>query len=155
MSLNISTPHSQQAHIRELAIEAEQSRAISYTDPSAPSWGDAWTGVTATPESRDVPGLRPVGSYPDGASDGGVMDLVGNASEWVADWFNWEGYGDLPARNPVSLGPEWNRALRGSSWVPYGIAHWAQERSRCSARNSTHRGVPDARFGFRCARTLE
>ena len=103
---------------------------------------------------RQLKDALPVGSYPDGASPDGVLDLAGNASEWVADWFNWDGYWDLPNRNPVGLGPEWNRALRGSSWVPYGVAHWAQERSRCSARDSTHRRSPDARFGFRCARSV-
>jgi formylglycine-generating enzyme required for sulfatase activity len=28
----------------------------------------------------------PVGSYPDGASPYGCMDMIGNAYEWCADW---------------------------------------------------------------------
>jgi formylglycine-generating enzyme required for sulfatase activity len=134
--------------------EASRSRPISYTEPGAPGWGDGWALAQAIPAGAGAVGLRPIGSYPDGASPDGVMDLVGNASEWMADWFNWDGYWDVPDRNPVVLGPEWNRSLRGSSWVPYGVAHWAQERSRCSARDSTHRGTPDARFGFRCVRSV-
>ncbi|HUV91133.1 MAG TPA: SUMF1/EgtB/PvdO family nonheme iron enzyme [Anaerolineae bacterium] len=134
--------------------EAGQSRPVSHTEPGAPAWGEGWALVQPTPADVDAVGLRPVGFYPDGASPDGVMDLVGNASEWVADWFNWDGYWDMPDRNPVGLGPEWNRSIRGSSWVPYGVAHWAQEQSRCSARNSAHRGGPDARFGFRCARPV-
>ena len=137
------------------AAEGERVQSLGYTEPGPVGWGDDWTSVSEVPASPEAPGLRAVGSYPEGASSYGVMDMVGNASEWVADWYNWDGYWDLPDRNPVSLGPEWNRSLRGSSWVPYRVAGWSQERSRCSARDSTHRGVPDARFGFRCVRSVE
>jgi len=126
----------------------------AHTDPGALGPGDHWTPLQATLSAQDALGLRAVGSYSEGASPQGVMDLVGNASEWMADWYNWDGYWDMPDRNPASLGPEWNRSLRGSSWYPYGVVGWARDRSRCSARNSTHRGVPDARFGFRCARSV-
>lgn len=134
--------------------EASRSRPVRHIEPGAPAWGEGWALVQAIPADAEALGLRPVGSYLDGASPDGVMDLVGNASEWMVDWFNWDGYRDMPDRNPVGLGPEWNRSLRGSSWVPYGVPHWAQERSRCSARDSTHRGTPDARFGFRCVRSV-
>jgi glutaminyl-peptide cyclotransferase len=124
------------------------------TEPGSLGWGDHWALLEVTPAGPEALGLRPVGSYPEGASPYGVLDLVGNASEWVADWYNWDGYWDLPDRNPVSLGPEWNHALRGSAWVPYGVVGWTQDHSRCASRDSTHRGVPDARFGFRCARSV-
>jgi glutaminyl-peptide cyclotransferase len=135
-------------------FEGAVSQPRGYTQPGLVGWGDDWAPVQATPAGPAALGLRPVGSYPAGASPYGVMDLVGNASEWVVDWYNWGGYDGLPDRNPVGLGPEWNRAIRGSSWVPYGVVGWAQDRSRCSARDSTHRGTPDARFGFRCVRLL-
>jgi formylglycine-generating enzyme required for sulfatase activity len=79
------------------------------------------------------------------------MDMAGNASEWVADWYNWDGYWNMADRNPISSGPQWNRAMRGSSWYPYGIQDWAKNQSRCSARNSSHHSLPEARVGFRCA----
>jgi formylglycine-generating enzyme required for sulfatase activity len=82
------------------------------------------------------------------------MDLVGNASEWVADWYNWEGYWKLPDRNPVGAGPPWNHALRGSSWYePSRDAGWVRDQSRCSARNSSHAAF-EPRVGFRCARSI-
>ena len=31
--------------------------------------------------------MRPVGSYPAGASPYGCLDMAGNAYEWVADWY--------------------------------------------------------------------
>jgi formylglycine-generating enzyme required for sulfatase activity len=130
------------------------SQAEVYKEPGPVGRGDDWVRLRATPTGPGAPGLRPVGSYLDGASPYGVMDLVGNAAEWVSDWYNWAGYHDMPDRNPVGLGPEWNRALRGTSWYPYGVAGWARQRSRCAARNSTHRSTPDARVGFRCVRSV-
>ena len=124
-------------------------------------WDTAWQLLRATPKqaapkeatpNSTLPGLQPVGSYREGASPYGVMDLVGNASEWVADWYNWSDYSNMPARNPRGLGPPWNHCLRGSPWHdPTGDAAWVQNMSRCSARNSSHE-TRDPRVGFRCAR---
>jgi formylglycine-generating enzyme required for sulfatase activity len=80
--------------------------------------------------------------------------MAGNASEWIADWYIFKDYSGLPTRNPLTSGPEWNHALRGSSWYdPNGSLAWEQDLSRCSARNSSHVPV-DARVGFRCARPV-
>jgi len=136
------------------AFKGDQSKHWAYTEPGIVGWGDDWGPLQVTPEGPGVTGLRPVGSYPEGASPYGAMGLVGGVSEWVADWYNWDGYWDVPDRNPIVLEPRWNRALRGSSWYPYNIVGLAQDRSRCSARNSSHRGTPDARVGFRCARSI-
>ncbi len=116
-------------------------------------WRDAWGILHSTPVSSGGRGLRPVGSYSEGASPYGVLDMAGNASEWVADWYIFADYSRLPGRNPYTSGPEWNHALRGSAWYdPNGSPTWQQDQSRCAARNSSH--VPfDARVGFRCACT--
>ena len=122
--------------------------------PQPGIWEDGWSLLQGTPTAIGELELRPIGSYRRGASPYGIMDLVGNASEWVADWYNWSGYWDMPARNPLALGPQWNHALRGSSWYePYGVAGRAQDWSRCSARNSSHVDQ-DPRIGFRCARSV-
>jgi formylglycine-generating enzyme required for sulfatase activity len=76
---------------------------------------------------------------------------VGNASEWLVDWYNWAGYDDLSTENPVGLGPPWNHVIRGSSWYePYDSAEQLADRSRCAARNSSHVDL-SPRIGFRCA----
>jgi sulfatase modifying factor 1 len=129
--------------------------ARAYTEAGVVGLGDDWGPLLTIPTNSDIAGLRPVWSYAKGASPYQVLDLVGSVSEWVADWYNWNGYWDVPDRNPLVLEPEWNRALRGSSWYPYGVEGWAQDQSRCSCRNSSHHhDLPDSRVGFRCASSI-
>jgi formylglycine-generating enzyme len=118
-------------------------------------WDVAWSFLQTGQIDPGMPGLRPVGTFLEGASPYGVMDLAGNASEWVWDWYNWSGYWDLPARNPKVEDPPWNHSLRGSAWfIPYGDQNEAQDQSRCSRRNSSHAAYGDARTGFRCAQSV-
>jgi formylglycine-generating enzyme required for sulfatase activity len=132
-------------------ISAGAFHAASQTEPGSDPWDVAWVLLRASPGRR---GPQPIGSYPDGASPYGIMDLAGNASEWVADWYNWNGYWEWPTRNPVGTQPPWNRSLRGSAWYdPNGSLEWVQQQSRCSARNSSHE-TRDPRTGFRCARSV-
>jgi formylglycine-generating enzyme required for sulfatase activity len=112
---------------------------------------DAWQLLGPDPTH----GLQPVGSYPQSFSPYGAADFIGNASEWVYDWYNWEGYQDLPEQNPIGLGPPWNHVVRGNAWFSrFGWADVVAQASRCSARSSSH-SYDDPRIGFRCAQTLE
>lgn len=129
--------------------------AFSMGQPGSPTaMAYAWELLLSTPSANGL-GLRPVGSYPDGASPYGVLDMTGNASEWVVDWYNWTDYSALPTRNPVNLEPPWNHCLRGSPWFdPVGTLEEIPARSRCSARSSAH-SISEPRTGFRCARSFE
>jgi formylglycine-generating enzyme required for sulfatase activity len=89
---------------------------------------------------------RAVGSYPQGASPYGALDMSGNVAEWVADWFSDSYYSTAPFVNP--MGPETGefRVIRGGSWF-----------NSAGAMRSAFRlwNYPDLRsdtVGFRCAR---
>ncbi|MCW8140189.1 MAG: formylglycine-generating enzyme family protein, partial [Planctomycetota bacterium] len=58
--------------------------------------------------------LAPVGSYPRGASWCRALDLSGNVSEWVADWFG--AFGPEPLVDPVGPPDGRRRVVRGGSW---------------------------------------
>jgi len=123
--------------------------------PSPEMWEEAWD-MLISPVGTGQPGLQPAGNYPGGASLYGVHDLVGNASEWVADYYNWDGYREINTRNPFVLEPTWNHVLRGSAWLmPYGGLLDGHDTSRCAARSSSHGDTRDARIGFRCAFNAE
>jgi sulfatase modifying factor 1 len=116
---------------------------------------DAWDILASELLSESSTGLAPIGSYLSGASPFGLFDMVGNASEWVFDFYNWDGYWELPSYNPVSLEPPWNHSIRGSAWFYlHGFASEVPFLSRCSTRNSSH-SYDDPRVGFRCAYDLK
>lgn len=134
------TPDSQRANV-----------SIPPEGPQPEMWDDAWEMIIHSTGKEHL-ALKPVGSYPEGASPFGVFDLVGNASEWVADYYNWEGYWQISDHNPLVLEPAWNHVVRGSAWLmPYGSHSGGHDTDRCAARSSSHGDTRDARMGFRCA----
>ena len=64
----------------------------------------------------DSTGPTPVGTYPDGASWVGALDMAGNAMEWVADWLDAGYYADSPAVDPTGPDGGRNKVEKGGWW---------------------------------------
>lgn len=68
-------------------------------------WGnDAATAEFLNFKQSRINTWTNVGSYPEGASPYGCLDMSGNVNEWVADWYHEDYYKDSPSHNPY--GPE-------------------------------------------------
>jgi formylglycine-generating enzyme required for sulfatase activity len=87
----------------------------------------------------------PVGSYPEGASPFGVLDLAGNVWEWTSGWYG--GYSKRMEDDPQGPATGTSRVARGGGWATYDpgkvtVAHrlWLTPITR------------DCDLGFRCAR---
>ena len=72
----------------------------------------------------------PVAKFPEGATAGGAMDLVGNVSEWVSDWYVKDRY----------------RSARGASWMSLPSVARTSYRMRFAPSDRL------ATMGFRCVR---
>lgn len=87
-----------------------------------------------------------VGSYPDGISPYGALDMAGNVWEYVSDWYDKTFYANSPLKNPT--GPETGtlHIVRGGSWWSDNSTIHTYDRV-----NTTANGVGIFTVGFRCA----
>jgi formylglycine-generating enzyme required for sulfatase activity len=80
----------------------------------------AWWGTVPQTADAWVEHLRPVGSFPEGASWCGALDMAGSVWEWCRDWFD-EAFYTRPEAGGTN--PECrdrrshDRVLRGGSWM--------------------------------------
>jgi len=67
---------------KSLPTEEQWQKAAQGTDGRIWPWGNNYAPDKANMDSRDT---RPVGSYPEGASPCGCLDMAGNVWEWVGE----------------------------------------------------------------------
>jgi formylglycine-generating enzyme required for sulfatase activity len=113
-------------------------------DPTRLNYCDANCPGVSDPNYDDgYPDTSPVGSFPEGASWVGALDMSGNVREWVSDYY---GYFSLdPAVDPQGPLTGDAKASRGGSWYDtfYNL--------RSNNRGSNALDYWRHKLGFRCA----
>lgn len=95
-------------------------------------------------QNNSAPAPAVVGSYPQGASPYGAMDMAGNAREWVHDWYG-QYYYTHSGDNPKGPDSGAGKMHRGGSWMEPRPIQLTWFRARAKADSNL------GNIGFRCA----